>query len=133
MPRKQNQSREVKAHSAKKRVRVPIGSGNKLHVSPELMEEGYHYYWAVDRPGQIHMFEAAGYEKVTDSRGDLVTTPAGNGETHMLMRVDNEYYDEDFEAAQQKVTDTTEQKAQQIGEHEYVPQGKKKPVERDLI
>ena len=47
MPRKQNQSREVKAHSAKKRVRVPIGSGNKLHVSPELMEEGYHYYWAV--------------------------------------------------------------------------------------
>lgn len=129
-----NSSRETKAHSSKKRpVRIPMSAGNKLHVPEALREEGYHYYWAVDRKGMIEQMEAAWYEKVKDDRGDHVTVPAGSGETHYLMRIEQKYHDEDIAKQQQLNIDTTAKQAQTLGEDEYVPMGRTSVAEREII
>ena len=117
----------------KRPARVPMSAGNKLHVPDALKEEGYQYYWEVDRPGRIEQMEAAWWEKVKDSRGDHVTTPAGGGETHYLMRIEQKYYDEDMAAQQKRNIDTTAKQAQTLNEDEYVPMGQKSVVEREII
>jgi hypothetical protein len=129
-----NQSRSDKAHSNKKRpARIPLSSGNKLHVPAELKEEGYFHYWALDRKGMIEQMEAAYYEKVKDSRGEPVTVPAGGGETHYLMRIEQEYYNEDFSNQQKRNNETTNHTMQKLGESEYIPEGRQAVVEREII
>ena len=130
---KSKQNREVRAHSAKRPARIPMGSVSKLSVPDHLKEDGYFYYWAVDRKGAIEQMEQAWYEKVTDERGDLVTVAAGNGETHYLMRIEQRYYDEDMARQQALNTDASNATAQEVGEHEYVPMGRKSVVEREII
>jgi len=127
-------SREDKAHGNKKRAaRIPMSAGNKLHVPDSIKKEGYQYYWAVDRKGIIEQMEAAWYEKVKDERGDAITVPAGGGEVHYLMCVQQEYYDEDIAAQQQQNLDTTAKQAQTLGEEEYVPLGRQAVAEREII
>ena len=129
-----NQSRTDKAHSNKNRPkRVPLSAGNKLHVPESLRKEGYFYYWAIDQKGTIAQMEAAWYEKVKDDRGDPVTVPAGNGDTHYLMRIDQKTYDEDMKAQQQRNIDATQKQAQKLGEEEYVPMSQSSVVEREII
>ena len=90
-------TREDKAHKSKKRpARVPMSAGNKLHIPEHLKEDGYFYYWAIDRKGAIEQMEAAWYERVKDDRGEDLTVPAGKGETHYAMKIKQEYYDEDI-------------------------------------
>ena len=127
-------SRSSKAHKNGSRpARIPLSAGNKLNVPESLKEEGYHYYWAIDRKGMIEQLESAWYEKVQDERGQNVTVPAGNGETHYLMRIEQRYYDEDITKQQQLNIDATAKQAQQLGESEYVPQGHKQVAEREII
>lgn len=127
-------SREDRAHGNSKRpARVPLSAGNKLNVPESLKEEGYHYYWAVDRKGMIEQLEAAWYEKVKDERNDYITVPAGAGETHYLMRIEQQYYDEDMAKQQQLNIDATAKQAQELGDSEYVPKGHTRTVEREII
>ena len=129
-----NQSREDKAHGNKQRpARIPMSAGNKLHVPEGIKKEGFQYYWAVDRKGLIEQMEAAWYEKVKDERGDFITVPAGGGEMHYLMCVQQEYYDEDIAAQQKQNIDTTAKQAQSLGEDEYVPMGRTNVAEREII
>lgn len=129
-----NQSRTDKAHGNKNRPkRVPLSAGNKLHVPESLREEGYFYYWAVDQKGTIAQMEAAWYEKVKDDRNEPVTVPAGNGDTHYLMRIDQKTYDEDMKTQQQRNIDATQKQAQKLGEEEYVPMSQSSVVEREII
>lgn len=114
-------------------ARIPLSAGNKLHVPNEIKEEGYHYYWAIDRKGMIEQMEAAWYEKVTDERNTPITIPAGNGETHYLMRIEQQYYDEDMERQQKQNIETTAKQAQKLGEDEYVPMGRNQVTEREII
>ena len=110
-----------------------MSAGNKLHVPDAIKKEGYQYYWAIDRKGMIEQMEAAWYEKVLDGRGDAITVPAGTGETHYLMCVQQEYYDEDIAAQQKQNIDATAKQAQALGEDEYVPMGRKTVAEREII
>ena len=127
-------TRENKAHQPKNRpARVPMSAGNKLHIPEALKEEGYQYYLPIDKKGAIHQFEAAYWEKVKDERGDPITFPAGNGESHYLMRIEQKYYDEDIAAQQRRNIDATQNQAQTLGEEEYVPLGSKSVVEREII
>ena len=129
-----NQSRVDKAHGSRKRpARIPMSAGNKLHVPDTLKKEGFQYYWAVDRKGIIEQMEAAWYEKVLDERNEPVTVPAGGGEVHYLMCVQQEYYDEDIAAQQKQNLDTTSKQAQALGEEEYVPMGRTAVAEREII
>ena len=129
-----SQSRDNKAHENKSRpVRVPMSAGNKLHIPEHLKEEGYFYYWAIDRKGQIEQMEAAWYERVKDDRGQDLTIPAGKGETHYAMKIKKEYHDEDIQKQQQRNIDATTKMAQKLGEDEYIPQGRNNVMEREII
>lgn len=133
-PPKVAENRETEAHGNKGRPpRIPMSAGNKLHVPESLRKEGYFYYWAIDRKGTIEQMEAAWYEKVTDERGEAITVPAGHGEKHYLMRIEQKYYDEDMQLQQQQNIDTTAKQAQTLGEDEYVPMGRNAVTEREII
>lgn len=127
-------TREDKAHKSKKRPeRVPMSAGNKLHIPEHLKEDGYFYYWAIDRKGAIEQMEAAWYERVKDDRGEDLTVPAGKGETHYAMKIKQEYHDEDIAKQQQRNIDATTKMAQKLNEDEYVPQGRQNVMEREII
>tara|TARA_R110000824_G_scaffold251437_1_gene440100 strand:- start:6 stop:398 length:393 start_codon:yes stop_codon:yes gene_type:complete len=127
-------TRETKAHNPKQRPeRVPMSAGNKLHIPEHLKEEGYFYYWAIDRKGAIEQMEAAWYERVKDDRGEDLTVPGGKGETHYAMKIKQEYYDEDIASQQQRNIDATTKMAQKLNEDEYVPQGRQNVMEREII
>ena len=127
-------TRETKAHNPKQRPeRVPMSAGNKLHIPEHLKEEGYFYYWAIDRKGAIEQMEAAWYERVKDDRGEDLTVPGGKGETHYAMKIKQEYYDEDIAKQQQRNIDATTKMAQKVSEDEYVPQGRQNVMEREII
>lgn len=129
-----NQSREDKAHSNKGRpARIPLSSGNKLHIPESLKKEGFFYYWAVDRKGMIEQLEAAYYEKVKGFDGKPLTVPAGGGETHYAMCIEQKYHDEDIAKQQQRNIDATQKQAQKLGEEEYVPLSQSSVVEREII
>ena len=129
-----NQNRANEAHKNKQRpARIPMTAGNKLHVPDEFKKEGYQQYWQVDRPGVIEQMIAAYWEKVTDDNGKPVTVPAGGGDTLYLMHIEQKYYEEDIKRQQDMNINTTNTEAQRLGDSEYVPLGKDKVVERELI
>ena len=110
-----------------------MSAGNKLHVPDKFKKEGFQQYWQVDRPGVIEQMEAAWWEKVKDDRGDFVTVPAGGGDKLYLMHIEQKYYEEDIAKQQDMNINTTNKEAQRLGDSEYVPMGKDKVVERELI
>ena len=127
-------SRTDKAHQNKKRPeRIPLSAGNKLHIPESLKEDGYFYYWAIDRKGQIDQMEAAWYERVKDERGEDLTIPAGKGELHYAMKIKAEYHNQDIAKQQQRNIDATAKMAQKLNEDEYVPQGRENVMEREII
>ena len=124
------------AHKNKSRpARVPLSAGNKLHIPAHLKEDGYFYYWAIDRKGMIEQMEAAYYEKVLGDDKKPLTVPAGGGETHYAMRIEQRYHDEDMAAQQKKNIDATAKQAQSLAPDEYVPMGRSEVVqkEREII
>jgi hypothetical protein len=127
-------NRSKQAHQNKTRpARVPLTAGNKLHVPAHLKREGYQQYFAINRKGMIEQMEAAYYEKVLDDQGKPYTIPAGNGDLHYLMEIEQKYYDEDIKAQQDRNIDATAKQAQTLGEEEYVPMGKSQVAEREII
>lgn len=114
--------------------RVPMSAGGKLAVPESQKEEGYQYYWAINRPGELEKFKAAWWEHVTDERGNQVTTPAGKGDTHYLMRIKQEYYDEDIAKQQDRVNDAMVESAKVKKENdEYIPEGRESVLTRDVV
>ena len=131
-----NRTPERSNENKERPARVPMGSGHKLKVPDSLKKEGYQYYWAVtgpDHAGQIAQMEAAWCEFAKDSEGNKVEQQAGKGNTHILMCIPQQYYNEDMAAQQQKNMDTTQTNVQRLGDSEYVPKGQDKVVERELI
>lgn len=127
-------SNNNKAHENKQRpARVPMTGGNKLDIPAHLKKSGHQYYWAVDRKGMIEQMEAAWWSKVKKDNGEYLTIPAGGGEIHYFMEIEQKYYDEDMARQQARNIDTTNEQAQQLGESEYVPKGRDKVTERELI
>ena len=125
-------SREEAAHTPKNRPeRVRLGQGSKMSVPECYKREGYHQYWFIDRPGDIEAATAAWYEFVKDDSGKKITTPAGNGNLHYLMEIDQKTYDEDMLAQQELITDTT-RKAVKVKNHEYSPEGHDAAITRDI-
>jgi hypothetical protein len=109
-----------------------MSAGGKLTVPDNLKEEGYQYYWAVDRPGDLEKFQAAWWEFALDHRGEKITTPAGKGETHYLMRIPQKYYDEDISNQQARVNDAMIESAR-VKESEYVPKDREGVLTRDVL
>lgn len=91
---------------SKRKVRTPInGYRNIMGVTGQ--EPGWHYCWVND--DNVPRHEGAGYEFVThdvvvgdrkvnaaSAIGGKVSLPVGNGVIAYLMRLEQEYYDEDM-------------------------------------
>lgn len=102
-----------------KQRRRPLGKRNRLFVDDSLKEPGFEYRVVTDdEPSQrIRMFQEAGWELVKDTRislvddnvaipqstGANVSVPVGNSRTGYLMRIKEEYYNEDQLAKQNEI------------------------------
>ena len=124
-------SRDSQAHANKDRpARIPMSAGNKLQAPKR---EGFQRYWAItgpDHPGKLEQMVAAYWDFVLVD-GERVEQPAGKGNTHVLMEIEEHYYQEDMAAQQKRNMDATQQNVQQLGESEYLPAGRKAVVERE--
>jgi hypothetical protein len=134
-----------------KRVRVPFGSHRlKLEVTDEI--KGYHLRWFNDQDGRIQRAEEGGYEFVKKDEvprlgqgalhqdntdlNDKVSKVVSRGEPVIrayLMKIKQEWYDEDQAAKQRKVdlTDEAMRKGHPGGnvvDNQYVPKGHKQEI-----
>ena len=112
-------SSEEAAHSAGRPPRISMSNMKKLEVPPGLLEEGYYYYWFQDKDGRISQAKAAYYEHVIDEQGNNYSRASGPY-TMLLMRLPQQYRDEDNALKKKRVLATLEAEAQ-IGHNEYAP------------
>jgi len=114
-------------------ARIKMNSGNKLAASKR---EGYQRYWAItgpDHPGKLAQMEAAYWQFVLDDEGQKIEQPAGKGNTHVLMEIEERYYKEDMADQQKRNIDATQKNIQSLGPDEYVGMGQNSVVEREII
>jgi hypothetical protein len=121
MPAKKQAQRE----SENKPKRVPVGGFHDLlHV--EGKEPGYVYRWVLDKNeagSRILKFKRGGWDFAriddrgveeglvvgqenvysSDQDGSIVRVPSGNADYSYLMRIKEEWYDEDQVAKQEKI------------------------------
>ncbi len=112
--------------------RVPMAQGLRLAAE---QRPGYQRYWVMEgatKQGEIAKFKAAWWEHVLEN-GKPITVPAGNGDVHYLMEVEQRYYDEDIAAQQKLNIDATQKNVQALGDDEYVPMGQDNVVTREII
>lgn len=109
----------VKARVAKTRKRIPLGTSHRLAVSNEI--PGFKTRLVNDTPGRIARFMDAGYEPVSTDEATIGTSRAnvgspegsinridvGGGLHAVLMKIPNEFYEED-QAAKMKRVDASE-------------------------
>lgn len=112
-------SREEEAHSAGRPPRIPMTNMKKLDVPAHLLEKGYYYYWMQDKDGGIDQAKAAYYEHVVDEQGNNRFVNTGKYGLY-LMRLRQEYRDEDLRLKKERVSATLE-KESVIGAGEYAP------------
>lgn len=99
-------------------VRKPVGFRNRLAVYDK--DPNFEYRWvnsSADGGDRVSIMEEAGYEKVVKSAtrqstgrvdnasplASFETTPGGNGDLMVLMRIKKEWYAEDQKAKQARV------------------------------
>lgn len=112
-------SREEAAHSSGRAPRISMGNVKKLEIPPSLLEAGYYYRWFQNKEGRIAAAKAAYYEQVVDEQGNSFTRQSGPYSMH-LMRLPQQYRDEDNALKRKRVAATLDQEAS-IGVNEYAP------------
>ena len=112
-------SREEAAHSSGRPARISMNNMKKLELPPGVMEDGYYYRWFQDKEGRISQATAAWYEPVEDEQGGAWVRKSGPFSMH-LMRLKQEYRDEDNALKKKRVLATLEEEAA-IGAGEYAP------------
>jgi hypothetical protein len=111
-------NRRNAASTDRETVRVPV-SGNRDVLTVKGKEDGYVYRWVNDTDDRLYKFEQAGYEHVDhdvkvgissvnkgNSVGKTVSKNVGKGTTSHLMRIKQEWYDEDQNAKQKQISET---------------------------
>lgn len=117
-----NLENDSKPNLQARNPRVKARRGGKLVVPERFKTPGYREYWGIDRPGEIEQLLERGYEYIYDD-GQKVSVHAGGGYKHYLLRIPQEYYDEDQEEYLAELQETTYQQAR-IGSGEYAPTGR---------
>ena len=119
-------TREDAAHSAGRPPRISMSVMKKLEVPQGLLEDGYYYRWFKDSDGRLGQAQAAYYEFVTDEQGNRFSRVSGPN-TMFLMRLPQQYRDEDNALKRARVAATLEEEAS-LGANEYSPSGKDSAV-----
>ena len=117
---KQEVNKDTIAEKAIRRPqRVPIGRQDVLTVPDDVKEPGYFYRYFNDTGDRIAKAERGGYEVVKGKAdpvgsvrvgnslgvGSAVTKDVGGGQKSVLMRIKQEYYDEDQAAKMKLIKD----------------------------
>lgn len=111
--------------------RVPV-SGNRDILTVQNKEKGFHYRWVMDRGMRVSKFIQGGYEiapdhglivgdarvGVSSQYGSTVVSTSQDGSNLVLMRIKQEWYDEDQEAKAQAIIESEEAMAE-LGEGQY--------------
>lgn len=106
--------------NVKRPNRTPLGQRSRLTVKGK--EAGFHYRIVNDEEGRIQDFMDAGYEIVADNNvsvgdkrianptqeGSPIKVHVGGGKQAYLMRIKDEYYNEDQAAKQTSVNELEE-------------------------
>ena len=103
----------------KRQRRKPLASADVLKMNEEDKKKGYTYRFVNDEEGRIFKFEEAGWDKVTgdiqtkdpsvgdtSQMGSVVRRPVGGGINAVLMCIENELYEEDQQAKENKIAET---------------------------
>ena len=106
--------------------RVPFGSSEQQLAHPPI--PGFRLYWFNATPGRIERALKAGYVHVTNQRGENLSRNVGRGEgnqnglTAFLMKIPQEWYEEDMKASQDELEDKLHDisTGQNQGENQYV-------------
>lgn len=83
----------------------PSKASYKLYVSEK--EPGWYYFWAIDKENRIFDLLQKGYERVETKTPVSAGDNSGNLR-HILMRIPQEIYDEDFARKQSLIDDMEE-------------------------
>ena len=99
--------------SEKRRERIPFGSPEQKMTARQ--EKGYHYRWFNDNwakePGRVQRAKAAGYEVVQHEKSGMTvsTNDDGSEVKAVLMRIPQEWYEEDRKAKARELDKIDEQ------------------------
>jgi len=106
-----------------RKKRIPVGA-QRIKGAVDNLDPRYQYRWVSDTPGRLGRFLDGGYEMVlkdgvtigshddkNSNLGSMVSQyagrdPAGLAYNRYLMRIRNEFYNEDFETKQALVDET---------------------------
>ena len=97
--------------------RTPV-SGQRDILTVDGKEKGYSYRWVNDKDGRIEKFKDAGYEVVShdvevgqgaankaSTVGSVKSKGVGQGTTAILMRIKDEWYEEDQQSKQRDINE----------------------------
>lgn len=103
----------------KRKKRAGHTGNNRLMVDAVYKKKGYAYRIVNDVPGRIERFDQRGWDVVKEKvpmkdpktgdaqqMGSAVSIPVGGGTNGILMRIEQELYDEDVKTAQDKIDKT---------------------------
>ena len=112
--------------------RVPVAANyEKLAaVAMPYRRDGYHLRFFRDDPGRLEQALSAHYVFVTDDFGNNVTYQKGLRKMH-LMELPNHLWEEEIALLNKRIHATVQSDAQ-IGDDQYVPQGKTGPLSVDM-
>ncbi len=94
----------------KRKPRVPMNTGNPLALSAAIVKEikdaGFYPYWAIDNgEGSLDQYLEAYYEFHLDANGSQIKRRTGHGFYHILMKLPQEFKDEDNARQAAKIRD----------------------------
>jgi hypothetical protein len=103
---KDKQAPTVESPKQRSRERVPMHSA-KLQNIDGLDTANFHYRWCCDYDqGKIGQYLAAGWEFALDDKGNQRKRPGG--QPLVLMRLPQEFFEEDMLVKRGKIIDTTQ-------------------------
>ena len=126
-------SREEVARDPGRPPRIPMHQSQSCNFPKHLMEEGFYYRDALDKPGRINKLLQAGYDFALDDQGNKFSYPAGSLFMY-TMKLPIDYRNEDLKQkseAAAEVRRTQDKKASALGEGEYIPDGRKSVLTTD--
>lgn len=123
-PRESSGTREEKmAMEEKRTTRIPMGRQQRLDAIAAPYQkklQDFYLRFALDKPGRLEQYLAAGYEFVNDSNGKHVTFPSGSFHLH-LMKLPLEFRKEDLEAREADISSRIVQEVK-LAQDEYSPE-----------
>jgi len=119
--KKDSATKVVKTKKTERKQRIPV-SGNRDVLTARGKETGWVYRWVNDTNHRILTFKEGGFEHVDSTDidigsigvdnpsivGGIVSKEVGQGTTAYLMRIKQEFYDEDQKVKTSKVDATEE-------------------------